>query len=251
MPAAMWKLWLKPGWHYGLDMTNNFSSLRAVFFDFDGVILDTETMLFKSWCHVAESHGCSFPLKEWAANAGGYQYHLFDPITHIEKEAGITLNREEVNDERRAWFFEQAATLDPLPGIAEALKAVKSIGLPLAIVSSSNREWVESNLERLQLLSYFDTLCCGNEVEAVKPAPDVYELALERMGVQADQACTLEDSPQGIAAAVAADIYCIAVPNQVTRAAALKGYQRRVDNLRDRPFKELLLDIEKDLSRAL
>lgn len=251
MPAAMWLLWQKPGRHYGLNMSHTFSCLRAVFFDFDGVILDTEGMLFKSWRHVAESYGATFPLKQWAANAGGYQYHIFDPITHIEEEVGVSLNRDEVNARRRSWFFEQAATLDPLPGIKDALEAVQSAGLPLAIVSSSNREWVESNLERLDMLSYFDALCCGNEVEAVKPAPDVYELALERMGVQADQACTLEDSPQGIAAAVAADIYCIAVPNQVTREAALQGYQRRVDSLTDRPFEELLLDIEKDLCRAL
>lgn len=251
MPVATWMRWQKPERHYKPDMTKTFSQLRAVLFDFDGVILDSETMLFNSWCHIASQYGCSFPLKEWAANAGGYQYHLFDPITHIESQGGVSLDRKEVNNKRRTWFFEQIATLDVLPGVREALLDVQSLGLPMAVVSSSGYEWVEGNLERLGLLSFFDVLCCGSEVEAVKPAPDVYHLALERLGVTEKQVCTLEDSPQGIAAAVAAGIYCIAVPNQVTRAAALKGYQRRVDSLTDRPFKELLLDIEKDLCRAL
>ncbi|OQB34486.1 MAG: Phosphorylated carbohydrates phosphatase [Candidatus Hydrogenedentes bacterium ADurb.Bin170] len=233
------------------DMQSSFSHLRAVFFDFDGVILDTETMLYKSWCHIAGLYGVSFPLKEWAANAGGYQYHIFDPVTHIETEAGITLNRTEVNDRRRAWFLEKVAALPEAPGIRESLKSAASMGLPLAVVSSSGQEWVEGNLERLGLLSLFETICCGSEVDAVKPAPDVYQLALQRLNLTPGQVCTLEDSPQGIAAAVAAGIYCIAVPNQVTRAAALKGYQRRIDSLTERPFTELLLDIEKDLSRAL
>jgi HAD superfamily hydrolase (TIGR01509 family) len=219
--------------------------LRAVLFDFDGVILDSETVLYESWQRTYVAHGCSLSLDLWAANVGGYNYDVFDPLDHLEKLHGHPIDKEAVNAARRACYLHHVCRQDALPGVREAVMAVNTSGLKLAVVSSSSRRWVQGHLQRLGLDSFFDALCCGDEVEKVKPDPELYLTALKRLGVRAKEACAIEDSPKGLTAAQAVGLYCIAVPNTVTRSSKLSGYSRMLASLDAMPFQKVLVETDE------
>ena len=103
--------------------------------------------------------------------------------------------------------------------------------LKLAIASSSTQKWVTRNLRKFGLLDQFDAVCTRDYVAAVKPDPALYLLALERLGVTADEAIAFEDSPPGILAAKRAGLFCIAIPNQLTKDLLLDRADRRLSSL--------------------
>ncbi|HDP35623.1 MAG TPA: HAD family hydrolase [Candidatus Hydrogenedentes bacterium] len=222
--------------------------LQAALFDFDGVIMDSETALYESWRNTYAAHGCHLPLDKWAANVGGYNYDVFDPLAYLEEQTGRALDRDVVNGARRACYLHRVYQLGEMPGISDAFAAVKSAGLKLAAVSSSSRNWVPAHLKRLNLLSCFDAIVCGDEVDNVKPDPAVYHLALNRLRADPDRVFVVEDSPKGVAAARAASLYCIAVPNSVTRASRLHGYDKLLESLDKQPFTDVLGEVEKELA---
>jgi len=222
--------------------------LKAVLFDFDGVIMDSETSLYESWQRTYKAHGCTLPLDLWAANVGGYNYDVFDPLAYLEQQYGKPIDKDTVNTARRACYLYHVNTLDAMPGVRDAIRTVKARGLKLAAVSSSSRNWVPVHLKRLGLYDLFDVVVCGDEAAAVKPDPALYYLALERLHIKACEAFAVEDSPKGIAAARAASLYCLAVPNPVTRACELEGYDKKLYSLADQPFEGVLDEIEMAIS---
>jgi HAD superfamily hydrolase (TIGR01509 family) len=104
-----------------------------------------------------------------------------------------------------------------MPGVEAALAAAREIGVRLAVASSSQRYWVEGHLQRLGLLEHFEILKTADDVEKVKPDPALYLQTLEALGVAASETVAFEDSVNGVKAAKAAGIFCVAVPNAVTR----------------------------------
>lgn len=226
-------------------------SLHAVIFDFDGLILDTESALFASWQHIFREYGHPFPLERWAANVGGYQYDIFDPLAHLEELTGAAMDREAVNQARKSWYLERVHRQEEMPGVREALETARDRGLRLAIASSSSSAWVSGHLERLCLTDHFEVVTCGDEVTAVKPDPELYHLSLQRLGLTPNQLFVLEDSPKGVAAARAASLYCVAVPNPVTKASPLDGCNRRIESLASMPFSQLIDETEKAIAGAI
>ena len=120
-----------------------------------------------------------------------------------------------------------------LPGIAACISSAKRRGLKLAIASSSTQKWVTRNLRKFELLDQFDAICTSDHVSAVKPDPALYLLALETLGVKAGEAIAFEDSPNGILAAKRAGIFCIAVPNPLTKDLPLELADRRLGSLEE------------------
>lgn len=189
--------------------------LLGILFDFDGLILDTETTIFQAWKNKFREYGKELHLEDWAGIIGKSAEEL-GPIEEILKEIPDQEGKErvlaEVSQEERALVQKQ----NPLPGAVELINKAQEEGLKLGIVSSSSREWVHSHLERLGLLRYFDHTSCADDVETAKPDPALYLLGLEKMAVEPDRLVVLEDSPNGVLAAKRAGLFCIAVPNQLT-----------------------------------
>ena len=104
-----------------------------------------------------------------------------------------------------------------LPGVASLISDAKRHGFLLGVASSSPRAWVVGYLERLGLYDSFDAIRCGDDVEHAKPAPDVYLALLSALGLRAEEAVAFEDSAHGAASAKAAGLFCVVVPNRVTR----------------------------------
>ncbi|MBI3119006.1 MAG: HAD-IA family hydrolase [Candidatus Hydrogenedentes bacterium] len=225
--------------------------MDAVIFDFDGLILDTETASYECWRETYAEHGLDLTLEQWAANIGGNGYHEFHPFETLERACTHVVDWETVHARRRARYHERVHQLECIPGVRGAIVEARKLGLKTAVASSSDCNWVHGHLKRLQLFSAFDAVRCGDQVHAIKPDPAVYQAALTALNLPPSRAFALEDSAKGVAAAKAAGLYCIAVANPVTRNLDLSQADRLVDSLREVSIRVLLEDMRGDLADAI
>lgn len=204
-------------------------TLRALIFDFDGLIMDTESSSLAAVQEAYRRHGHELPAGQWRRCVGS----TVDPYDHLQRLVGpqvdLTAMRAELEVRHRAEVVE----LGPRSGVVDLLSAGAAAGLRLAVASSSSRRWVEGHLARIGALEYFHAIRCRDDVRQTKPAPDVYLAALDGIGVSAPQAVAFEDSPNGAQAAKAAGIYTVAVPNGVTRGWPFDHADRVIDSLHD------------------
>ena len=203
-------------------------SLRALVFDFDGLILDTEWPEYVSITEVFAAHGHALEM-EWFRNRVGTLSG--DWIDDLESVVGRTVDREAVRAERLARHHALIAEQDPLPGVVDLVEAAHAAGLRLAVASSSQVAWLDEHLTRLGLHARFDALVGRDVVGGVpKPAPDVYVAAVEALGVEASEVVALEDSPHGVAAAKGAGLACVAIPNRITAGGDFSAADLVVDS---------------------
>jgi len=214
-------------------------SVRAFLFDFDGLIVDTEVPSRAGWEHVYREHGHELPPEKWALVVG--TVGTWDPMAHLEDLVGSPLERERITERRREHEFALADAEELRPGIAEYFAEAERLGLKRAIVSSADRRWIDRHLARLEQEVGWDAIVTADhDPVRAKPSPELYLEALELLGVAADEAVAFEDSPNGVRAARAAGIFCVAVPNEVTRELGLDEADLLVDSLADLPPAELL-----------
>ena len=189
--------------------------IRALVFDFDGLILDTETPELRAWQQMYREHGSELPIKVWA-DCIGRPHGYFDPYAYLEELSGRPVDRETMRIRRRAVSRGLLAKEGPMPGVEIYLRQARELGLKAAVASSSTTEWVRGHLDRLGLSQWFDSFTCAEHTTTHKPDPEPYLCALRSLGVAASEAFALEDSPNGVKSAKAAGLYCVAVPNPVT-----------------------------------
>jgi HAD superfamily hydrolase (TIGR01509 family) len=213
--------------------------VRAFLFDFDGLILDTEVASRAGWELLYSEHGHELPPEKWRLVVGTRD--AWDPMAHLEELVGRQLERETLNERRRAHELSLIEAEELRPGVAAYLDAADRLGLKLGIVSSASRQWIDMHLRRLERAHDFDLiLAADHDASRAKPAPTLYLEALELLAVRADEAVAFEDSPPGVAAAKAAGIFTIAVPNDVTRNYGLEEADMLVESLADLQPDELL-----------
>lgn len=214
-------------------------AVRGLLFDFDGLIVDTETPSLASWQKLYREHGQELPLEQWITLVGTIGAP-FDPYAHLEALAG-PLDRETVLGRRRDHELSLAEVEELRPGVLDYLEEAERLGLRTAIVSSSTSEWIDRHLRRLERAEHFDAIVAANhDVARAKPAPTLYLEALDVLGLAPDEAIAFEDSPNGIKAAKAAGIFCVAVPNGVTAALGLDEADLVLDSLADLPLARLI-----------
>lgn len=213
--------------------------MKAFIFDFDGLIVDTEIAEYEAWREVYAEHGTELTLDVWEDVVGSAQGY-FDPIAHLEGRIGRSVDRDAVQTRRRQRTLEIIDGLPVLPGILNYLEEAKERGMRLAVASNSSHDWVEGHLARKGLLDRFDVICCAEDVEHAKPAPDLYLAALKALRVSADEAIAFEDSPHGARAAIAAGIFCVAIPSTLTKHLDFSFASLKVDSLADLPADDLL-----------
>jgi len=204
--------------------------IKAIIFDFDGTMLETEMPEYASWQEVYQQHQCELPISLWLEFVGK-SVGTFDPYTHLESLVGRAIDRQAVRQVRRQRFNELLGQQTILPGVEAALIFAKEAGIRLAVASSSSREWVVGHLEQFGLLSYFDAICTADDVDRAKPDPAVYRLALERLGVAAHEAIAIEDSRNGLLAAKRAGLRCVVVPNALTCHSTFEEADLQVTSL--------------------
>ena len=213
-------------------------SFRALIFDFDGLILDTEGPVYRSWLEVYEAHGEALPFDRWVQIVGSTTAG-FHPQHHLEERLGRPLSQE-VLDGRIGRRTEMILAEPLLPGIVQHIDAARSLGLKLGVASSSTRDWVNGHLERLGILDRFDCIRCRDDVAQAKPEPDLYLAVLACLDVSASEALAIEDSPHGVTAAKRAGLRCVAIPNPITARLDLSQADLRLGSLADMTLPDLL-----------
>ncbi len=214
--------------------------LKAIIFDFDGLILDTETPEYIAWQEIFAEHGCELSLDMWGQVVGGAGFTTFDAAAHLEKLTGQPLDRATLNARWRARGDELIAAQPILPGVQGYLAEAERLNLKLAIASSSPHSWVDTHLARLGLLAHFERIICADDVTRTKPHPDLFLAALSALSLRAEETIVLEDSPNGVRAAKAAGIFVVAVPNPLTARLWIDGADLTLKSLADLPLGELL-----------
>ena len=201
-------------------------------FDCDGLLADTETPDYDAWRMVYEEQGLHLPVALWAESIGTAKGHdRNDWHTPLAERVGAGYDREATQARRRAHYQEAIGRLTPMPGVLALLDALDEAAIPCAIASNSERAWVDRVLNITGLTSRFRVIATADEVARPKPAPDVYLLAAERLGVAPEHCAAFEDSPRGLAAAHAAGMFTVAVPTALTRHLAFEQAHHLVESL--------------------
>ena len=217
--------------------------IRAIVFDFDGLILDTELPVYRSWLEVYEAHGEELPFERWVQIVGTTATG-FHPQHHLEERLGRPLAKE-VLDRRIDRRTELVLANAVLPGVVEHLDAARERGLKLGVASSSTGEWVRGHLLRLGILDRFHCVRCRDDVAEPKPAPELYVAVLDCLGVAPEDAVAIEDSPNGVLAAKRAGMRCVAVPNSITEGLDLTHADLRLRSLAELTPAGLLARLER------
>ncbi len=207
--------------------------LNALIFDFDGLILDTETPEYLTWQVIYREFGLELDPQIWGQFVGGTGASDYHPLPHLERLLGYDLDRSALEARAR---FESLERIDQQPlceGVLETLEQAKLLGLKLAVASSSHHDWVDGHLKRLGLFEYFQAVICADDVAPgrTKPQPDLFLLALKTLSVSANQAIVLEDSPNGVLAANRAGIFVVAIPNPLTALLPMVGENIRLSSM--------------------
>jgi HAD superfamily hydrolase (TIGR01509 family) len=211
--------------------------VRALVFDFDGLILDTEVPVFTAWSETYERHGQRLSPEFWATIIG-HGGDRFDPLADLERRVGRPIDREAVQAARRQRVLELTLAQEIRPGVREWRREAASLGVRLGVASSSVCGWVRGHLERLGLDGW-GCVRCREDVERVKPEPDLYLAVLDCLGVPPAEAIAVEDSNAGVRAAKAAGLYCVAVPSSLTGSHDFRRADLVLGSLAEASFSEV------------
>ena len=192
-------------------------SKKAIIFDFDGLILDTESVELVIWTKLYAEKGLVFDEQSYNLVIGSDGITGFDPAKALAERPDENRDPDEIRSHMRAISYDYAQSLQPLPGVVELIDRAREEGFLIAIGSSSVDKWINTHLSRLGLLGKFDVTVTSDQVKSAKPSPDIFLKVLEKLGVQPEDAIVLEDSYNGILAAHRAGIRAIAIPNPVTK----------------------------------
>lgn len=212
--------------------------MTGLIFDFDGLIMDTEVPVYEAWKDNFAAYGQELPLELYVGCVGS-NFGSFDPRLHLESLTSETVDWKSWEMRREEKAHALVEELGPMPGVVEILEEAREAGIPCAVASSSPRCWVDRHLERVGLFDYFELTRCVDDVSAPKPSPELFLSAAEGLGIETSQNLVLEDSLNGLRAAMAAGIPCLAVPNLITQHLDFSGAAGVVGGLGGIGLKEL------------
>ena len=199
--------------------------LKAFIFDFDGLILDTETPEVLVWQSIYREHGFELPVGEWEKTIGGYGISTFDAAEHL---ALLSQGRLEPASMRIRYRRESDLLIhasEIMPGVINLIEQAREQGVQVAIGSSSPHSWVDTHAKRLGIFHYFKHIICQDDVAPgrTKPNPDIYLKALEVLKGQNTGAAGFGDSRNGVEGAGRAKIFVVAAPNPLTSKMGVSG----------------------------
>ncbi len=213
--------------------------LRAVLFDFDGLIVDTESTGYLTWQEIFSEHGHELEVELYAQVVGTDFNTSYDPRRDLEQRTGRVFDWDAVEVARRTRESELRKTLTPLPGVLDRLHEARELGMRVAIASSSPRWWIDSWMEQLGLRDHFHHFSTVDDTGKVKPDPSLFVHAAENLGVPHEETVIFEDSLNGLRAALGAGIRCVVAPGPMTRHLDFDGAWRRVESLAHISLREI------------
>ncbi|MEW6607547.1 MAG: HAD family phosphatase [bacterium] len=195
-------------------MKRNYS-IKAVIFDMDGLMVDTEPLYSEAMKQVAAKRGKCFTLPLKQKLMGRLP---IESLTIFKEELELEEPAIRLLEEREEIYTRLLAqNIKPMPGFFKLLHLLNEIGIRKAIASSSKRRFIELIVNKLGIVEQFEVIVSGEEVKYGKPNPDIYLLAAEKLNISPQECLVLEDALTGVMSAKAAKMKCIAVPNQFTQ----------------------------------
>ncbi len=213
--------------------------IKGILFDFDGLILDTETPKYNTWCEIYDEHQQKFTLDLWS-KCLGTDHKNFDPLTNLGEAVNKPLNLNAINENFLQRSLQIILSQPALPGVTDILDSAQSLGIRVGVASSGERGWVQGHLERLGLLNRFNCVYTREDVKWVKPAPELYQRGMAHLQTKPEETIVFEDSPNGITAARSAGCYCVAVPNEISKQLDLSQANLKLKALNEIPLLNII-----------
>lgn len=221
------------------------TDIRAILFDFDGTLWDSEAAGLSSWEEAYSAFGVEFPFESYVSRLG--TIGGTDPLTELERTLGHEIDRTAITKQRLRRKHQLLSELSPRAGVISYISEARRRGLRVAIVSSDDSAYIEAGLRMMGLQADWSVIACAEgDAARAKPSPVLYLDALDRLKLGPNEAIAIEDSPNGIAAAKKAGIFCVAVPNSVTLRLDLSQADLVVSGLDQLPLDALLDRIQAD-----
>lgn len=203
--------------------------IKAIIFDFDGLMVQTEHAFHESLRDALAAHQVDLPMSLFIQMLGGG--YTFDPYEYLCEQTGQRPDRDAFWEGIHRSHQALADQEPLLPGVAQWIDDAERLALRRGVTSSSPHSWVDGHLRRLGIYDRFHTVICREDAPQRKPAPDLYLRTLEELGVQPSEAFVLEDTQNGITAAKAAGLYVIGVTHELTQHMDVSLADRLIPSL--------------------
>ena len=213
--------------------------IKAIIFDFDGLILDTETPDYLAWQSVYKKYGVDFPLDHYLSFVGK-DFLNVGPIDYLIAHAKTPLTHQYIKDAFDKLVKSLYERQSLCAGVIDYLNAAKELDLSIGLASSSESNWVLPHLEKYNILDYFDVISTVDNVDLPKPDPALYNRTISLLNIKPSEAIAFEDSYNGLKAAKEAGLNVVAVPNEVTRHLDLSQANMCLPSLADISLQELI-----------
>ncbi|MEC2071388.1 HAD family hydrolase [Alkalihalophilus marmarensis] len=212
--------------------------VKGVIFDFDGLILDTETHQYLLLQEIFSEYGCELPIERWQQEIGTHSG--FSPFQYLSENIHQKIDPPILQKQFKEKFNKKLVGEQARDGVEEYLQEAKELKLKIGLASSSNYKWVSTHLDNLNILHYFDCIKTSDDVEKVKPDPALYLETAKELGLLAEECLVFEDSANGALAAKEANMKCIIVPNQVTHTMNFCSVAHRMNSMSEMALKEVI-----------
>jgi len=213
--------------------------IKGLVFDFDGIILDSETTELLAWKEVYSQYGQEFPEEKYKQAIGSIYNDPF-PFINLEELTNKKLDQVQIFDQIRSRANDLLENEHMLPGVVGYLDSAKSMDLKVGLASSSKGEWVFHHIDRLGIRHYFNCISVLEDVSNPKPDPELFLRTLSHLGISGLEAIAFEDSFNGTLAAKQAGMHVVAIPNQATSSMNFEMADLVVGSLADLPLSDLI-----------
>lgn len=213
--------------------------IKAIIFDFDGTIIDTETAWYIVFKDAYKQYGVDLSLETYS-QCLGTNLESFNPYTYLMTHYNISIDLDEFRKSIHNNYSKLIDNEVVRPGILNLLQEAQAARLKIGLASSSHRDWIDKFVDLLELDGYFECYCTADTVKNVKPNPELYLQALQQLGVQPSEAIAIEDSPNGAKAAVAAGLHTIVIKNPLTKQLPFSPGHHTIEALEHYTLQELM-----------
>src|SRR5699024_1130950 len=217
--------------------------IKGIIFDLDGLIIDTEVIIYETLNGIFKDFGSELPVKKWQKQIG--THNDFSPFAYLEERTGLVLNHKSLETRLNHELYSKLSLEKARPGVEEYLNTAKKLGMKIGLASSSSYDWVSKYLKNMNLLQYFDCIKTSDNVKVVKPDPALYILTVKCLQLKRNECLVFEDSANGALAAKRAGVKCVIVPNQITKNLNFCDVDYRMESMTDKDLEQILKLIDK------